>query len=364
MDKDYLRGVSEPLRLLSIGAGAIGTYIGGSLALGGHQVVFVERPDVAEQLRSRGLKLDLQGTVRQLPDPQVVESIGDALAAQTYDAALFALKSFDTPAFLESLTVDKNILPSILCLSNGVGNEPAIAAALGPDKVIAGTVTSAIGRGDVGEVVLEKLRGIGVALPQQGGDAEGRRLSERLVAASNAAGLNAELFVSAADMKWSKMLTNLIANATSAILDITPKEIFAHPGLYRLEIGQLREALRVMAAQGIKVVNLPGTPVRQLAFAVKHLPLMVSRPLLSKAVGGGRGGKMPSFHIDLHAGRGKSEVEFLNGAVLRAGRDAGIPTPVNELLTETLLALTRGEIPLDTYRREPEKLIGELGRRV
>ena len=354
--------MNEPLRLLSIGAGAIGTYIGGSLALGGHAVVFVERPDVAERLRARGLRLDLQGTVKHLPDPQVVESIEAALSGQNYDAALFALKSFDTPAFLESLTVDKGSMPPILCLSNGVGNEPAIAAALGQDKVIAGTVTSAIGRGEVGEVVLEKLRGIGVALPQHGREADGRRLSERLVSASNAVGLNAELFVSAADMKWSKMLTNLIANATSAILDITPGEVFADPGLYRLEIGQLREALRVMAAQGIKVVDLPGTPVRQLAFAVKYLPLMVSRPLLGKAVAGGRGAKMPSFHIDLHAGRGKSEVEFLNGAVVRAGWDANIPTPVNELLTETLLALTRGEIPLDTYRGKSEELIGELRR--
>ena len=142
---------------------------------------------------------------------------------------------------------------------------------------------------------------------------------------------------------------------------MSPAEIFAHPGLYRLEIRQLREALRVMAAQDIKVVDLPGTPVRLLAFAVKYLPLALSRPLLGKAVGGGRGGKMPSFHVDLHAGRGQSEVEFLNGAVARAGEKLGIPTPVNRLLTDRLLALTNGEIPLETYRKQPGKLIAELG---
>jgi 2-dehydropantoate 2-reductase len=352
--------MSEPLRLLSIGAGAIGTYIGGSLALGGHQVVFVERPEVAEELRARGLGLDLQGTERHLPDPKIVDSIEEALAGPDHDVALFALKSFDTPGFLASLTVTKEALPPFLCLSNGVANEPAIAGALGPDKVIAGTVTSAIGRGNAGEVVLEKLRGVGVALPEHRDDVARRRLCERLVEAMDGAGLNARLFDSAADMKWSKMLTNLIANATAAILDMPPAEIFAHPGLYRLEIGQLRETLRVMAAQGIQVVDLPGTPVRLLAFAVKSLPLAVSRPLLGKAVAGGRGAKMPSFHIDLHAGRGQSEVDFLNGAVVRAGRDNNIPTPVNELLTETLLALTRGEIPLDAYRRQPEKLISAL----
>jgi 2-dehydropantoate 2-reductase len=349
------------LRLLSIGAGAIGTYIGGSLALGGHQVVFVERPEVVEGLRSRGMRLDLLGTERHLPAPQVVGSLEKALAIQDSDVALFALKSFDTPTFLASLTVPAEALPPFLCFSNGVDNESAIAAALGPDKVIAGTVTSAVGRRDTGEIVLEKLRGIGVALPEHGGRAAAHRLCERLVAAMNAAALNARLFASAADMKWSKMLTNLIANATSAILDMPPGEIFAHPDLYRLEIGQLRESLRVMAAQGLKVVDLPGTPVRLLAFAVKYLPLTVSRPLLGRAVGAGRGGKMPSFHIDLHAGRGKSEVDFLNGAVVREGRRTHIPTPVNNLLTEKLLALTRKEIPLEDYRGQPEKLIEELG---
>jgi 2-dehydropantoate 2-reductase len=352
--------MSEPLRLLSVGAGAIGTYIGGSLALNGHEVVFVERPEVAEGLRSRGLRLGLSGTESRLPRPEVVDSIEKALASQEFDAALFALKSYDTPTFLASLTVPAVNLPPFLCLSNGVDNEPAIATALGADKVIAGTVATAVGRRKAGEIVLGRLRGVGVALPERDGRAVGCRLCERLVAAMDAAGLNARLFASATDMKWSKMLTNLVANATSAILDMPPEEIFAHPGLYRMEIRQLRESLQVMAAQGIKVVDLPGTPVRLLAFAVKYLPLAVSRPLLAKAVGGGRGGKMPSLHIDLHAGRGKSEVDFLNGAVARAGRRANIPTPVNELLTDRLLALTRGEILLESCRGKPEKLTGEL----
>jgi 2-dehydropantoate 2-reductase len=158
-------------------------------------------------------------------------------------------------------------------------------------------------------------------------------------------------------MKWSKMLTNLLANASSAILDMTPAEIFAHPGLYKLEIAQLREALAVMQAQHIQVVDLPGTPVRLLAWIIRSLPLSISRPLLARAVGGGRGGKMPSFHIDLHGGRGQSEVDYLNGAVVRFGERTGVPTPVNRLLNETLLRLTRGEIPLEQFSRQPEKLL-------
>ncbi len=351
--------MTEPLRILSIGAGAIGTYIGGSLALDGHELVFVERPGAADGLRSRGLKLNLSGTDRQPPEPPVFGSIDEALADRKFDVALFALKSYDTSGFLKALTVPATALPPLLCFSNGVDNEPAIAAALGPDKVIAGTVTSAVGRRDVGDIVLEKLRGVGVALPENGDHAE-RQRCERLVAAMDAAGLKAQLFTDAAEMKWSKLLTNLISNATSAIVDMPPGQVFRHPGLYRLEIGQLRECLAVMAAQGIDVVDLPGIPVRWLARAVKYLPVTLSRPLLGKAVGGGRGSKMPSFHIDLHSGHGKSEVEFLNGAVSRAGRRMKLPTPVNDLLTGTLLALTRGEVPLDKFRGQPEKLIRGL----
>ena len=55
------------------------------------------------------------------------------------------------------------------------------------------------------------------------------------------------------------------------------------------------------------------------------------------------------FHIDLHSGRGKSEVEYLHGEVVRAGEKFGVPTPVNKVLTETLLALTKGQLSLTEF---------------
>ncbi|HEY9528862.1 MAG TPA: ketopantoate reductase C-terminal domain-containing protein, partial [Anaerolineales bacterium] len=76
--------------------------------------------------------------------------------------------------------------------------------------------------------------------------------------------------------------------------------------------------------------------------------------------GAGRGAKMPSFHIDLHSGRGKSEVEYLHGEVVRAGEKCKIPTPVNKVLTETLLALTNKHIPLEEFAHKPEKLLAKI----
>ena len=212
-------------------------------------------------------------------------------------------------------------------------------------------MTSSIGRRGPGDIVLERLRGVGVA--------KGHPLSEKLNDALNKAHLNSRLFDDAASMKWSKMLTNLIANPTSAILDMTAGEVFANRDLYKIEIDMLKECLAVMEAQGIQVVDLPGTPVRALAFATK-LPLWLSKPLLGRAAGAGRGTKMPSFHIDLHSGRGKSEVEYLHGAVARAGEKFNVPTPVNKVLTETLLALTNKEIPLEEFAHKPENLLSKV----
>lgn len=355
---------SDPLngrmKILTLGAGAIGTYIGASMVLAGHQVVFLEQPRVVAELRERGLRLDLTLDARREPrsairiDPTsfvVVPSLQEALRYGPFDIALFALKSYDTPAALEGIKPFGDKMPPVLCLSNGVDNEPLIASALGTDKVIYGTVTSAVGRRAAGDVVLEKLRGMGVA--------KGHPLSERLSRALDEAYLNSRLFEDAASMKWSKMLTNLIANPTSAILDMTASEVFANKELYQLEMDMLQECLAVMKAQKLEVVDLPGTPVRALALATT-LPLWLSRPLLSRAAGAGRGAKMPSFHIDLHSGRGKSEVEYLHGAVVRAGEQFNIPTPVNRVLTETLIALTKKEIPLEEFAHQPEKLLSKI----
>jgi 2-dehydropantoate 2-reductase len=351
------------MNILSFGAGAIGTYIGGSLALNGNHLTFLEQPKAVAELHKQGLHLVLPkpGGSKQesefssftVPPASFfcASNLGEALKRGPFDIAIFALKSFDTAAALEGLKPYANKFPPILCLSNGVENEPAIAAVLGADKVIAGTVTSSIGRRAVGDITLERLRGIGLA--------DGHPLSLFLAEEFTAAGLNTRLFRRAADMKWSKMLTNLHANSTTAILNLTALEVFTNPGLFQLEMRLLREALAVMRVSRVRVVDLPGVPVRALVLST-HLPEFIARPSMLKAVGGGRGAKMPSFHIDLYSGRGRSEVEWLNGAVVRFGEKVGVPAPVNKLLTEILMALTRAEIPLDTYARQPGKLLEEF----
>jgi 2-dehydropantoate 2-reductase len=353
----------DKISVLAFGAGAIGTYVGGSLALSGHKVVFIEQPAVVEELQKRGMILELSLDKRRntqqpfnLPPSRfkIVSSLEEALKQGPFDAAIFALKSFDTVSALEAMKPYIAQMPPVLCLQNGVENEVRMTDVLGAGKVLPGTLTSSIGKLGAGNIILERLRGVGIAI---GSDPVLNSLAERLVAAMNEAYLNAELFKNAANMKWSKMVTNLLGASTAAILDMTPAEVFRNPDLYGLEMGMFREALKVMAAQDIHPVDLPKVPVRLLVLATRILPASVTQPLMVKMVGGGRGAKMPSFHIDLHAGRTKSEVDYLNGAVVRAGEKMGIPTPINRLLNDTLLDLVQGRQSISAYSKQPEKLL-------
>jgi len=158
-------------------------------------------------------------------------------------------------------------------------------------------------------------------------------------------------------MKWSKLLLNILANASPAILDMPPDEVFADSRLSMLEMTAFREALAVMRGMGLSPVSLPDYPVPLFAWALSTLPLVLLRPLLQRLVAGGRGGKMPSLHIDLSRGKEKSEVEYLNGAVVRAARQSGMRVPANEGLYTVLVGIVRGEIPWEDCQGRPEALL-------
>lgn len=340
------------MRLLFLGAGAIGSYLGGCLARAGHEVSFVERPEPAEIIAREGLVLRLPRGEHVLGSVRVYTSPAEAFARAEYDLLVFALKSFDTQAALEALD-GLGPLPPAVSVQNGVDNEPLIASLLGAERVIAATVTSAVSRRAVGEVVVERERGVAVAARHP--------LARVFAAALREAGLRVNLCPDPGAMKWSKLLTNLVANASSAILDLSVAELVRDPRLFDMEMRMLGECLEVMRALGYAPVDLPGLPVRPLAWAVRHLPRRLAQPLLGRALASGRGEKWPSFHIDLYSGRGKTEVSWLNGAVVRHGARFGIPTPVNQVLTDTLEALTVRPLERGRFRHHPEALLALLG---
>ncbi len=340
------------MKILCFGAGAIGSYIAGSLALIGNPLVYIEQEQFIEPLKNNGVRIeDVSGEKHHLKRFEAYGSADEAFEKHDFDLVITAVKGFNTEDVIRALRPHAAKIPAILSLQNGVENEEKYAAAFGEDKIIPCSVCTAISRGEQGSIRVEKLRGIGIA--------DTHPICELLVRECCEAGLKAKLMPDGPAMKWSKMISNLLANAGSAIFNMPPAEVFGDPDGFALEIKQIRETLDVMKALGISPVNIPGVPVKALCFAVRCLPGFIARPILVKAVGGGRGGKMPSFYIDLHAGRRESEVEFLNGAVVRYGEKLGIDTPVNKAYYEILTQLASGALPLDTYERDPKKLRAE-----
>ena len=160
-------------------------------------------------------------------------------------------------------------------------------------------------------------------------------------------------------MKWSKLLLNILANATSAILAIDPGAIFADAALFDVERRAFIEALAVMGALGLTPIELPGFNVPLLVYAMRT-PAWVGRRLVGPRVAGGRGDKRPSLWIDVESGRGETEIAWLNGAVAREADRLGIPTPVNHLLTRLVQEITRDPERRREFAGHPRRLLDGL----
>jgi 2-dehydropantoate 2-reductase len=343
---------TDLLKILCFGMGAIGTYIGGSLAAAGHRLTFIEQAEKFQRSQTTSLKIRKKTGDINISGVKITSNLEAAFTEEKYDVALLAIKAFDTPSLISSLLQYKGRLPTILCLQNGVENELKIESMLGEGSVIGASITTAVRRIGLGEVQLEKLRGVAIET--------GTPLAGQLISAFNQAGLKAMGYADRNGMKWSKMLTNLQVNATSAILNWTPAEVLRNPIVYKIEVMQLKEALAVMKKIGLQITDLPGTPVKLLIMSLANLPLILGRYLVGIPLSKARGGKMPSLQIDLKAGRDRSEVEFLNGAVARFGKKVGVATPVNQVLSETLMGMANGTIDKNMYFGKPDQLMKKI----
>jgi 2-dehydropantoate 2-reductase len=331
------------MKILVIGAGAIGSLVGGKLALAGEEVTLAGRPRFAAAVQARGLHLIDETGERSITTIVATASIGEAVAIrpEPFDLAIFTVKSYDTATALAELAAASDAqhrpVRSLLSVQNGVGNEEALAAAFPVTPVIAGSITTPVSVPDVATIRIDKPRYHLSLAPWRPAVAGPEFAAAR--AALARAGFSAEFYAGAAGMKWTKLLMNMVGNATPAILGLPPDQLFADPAIVDIEIKAWREALAVMAAAGIAPVNMAQYPFRWLAPVIRLAPSAWIRPLLRKSVGGARGGKLPSFLLDIQAGKAQNEVGWLNGAVAALGAQTGVATPVNRRLTELVMAV-------------------------
>ena len=332
---------------LVVGGGAVGTLIAWALATGGRDVAIVRRAKEAGLTTANVSVADPAGD-RHTAEVQEVGRPDDLPGAP--ELIVFAVKMFDLAAAAASCAAWP--FATSLTVSNGVGAELMVAEIRPDAGLIAGSVTASVERAEDGSIA-RRNRG-GIALAPVRGDVE--RLIEDHLAAFSAAGLPNGRIDDADAMKWSKLLANLVGNATSAIVDRPPAELYADPAVFAVERRQLLESLAVMRRLGLSPRTLPGADIRLLAAGIR-LPPILARPVLRRVVGGARGGKDPSLRVHAKSGSGPSEIDWLNGAVADAAERLGGIAHVNRRLTTLVHEVLADRARREWFSGRPDRLV-------
>ncbi len=344
------------MKILVYGAGAVGGYLGGMLALANHDVTFIDQEANAAVIAANGLTI-VQAGQKRTAHPKTASSVAQAFLGGegAYDLIIMGVKSYDLTTALDPLVAFCPAPNMILTIQNGIDVERPFMEQYGTEHVLAGSFTIPISKETINQLVVEREgRGLALAPTQPGQDIK------QWLTLFNQAGIHTVGVKDHHAMKWSKAFLNIVGNASSAILNRPPGTVYKSSAMFELEVRMLRETLDVMKKLHLKVINLPGAPAKKLAGAVRRVPKLLLKPTLTSLVASGRGDKMPSFHIDLTSGVGKSEVIYHNGAIAKAGMEQGVPTPVNLAFTEVLWKLTKQELDWRDFDGKPKRLLAEV----
>ncbi len=311
----------------------MGLLLGGTLQQAGVEVLFLGREVLLAPLRS-GLCLRRRRKIEQTGPLKTVSTLAEAVRRGPFHYTLVTFKSFHNA---QAIPLAGQITSkTLVVVQNGLGNEEAFQQAGLP--VIGAALTCSVRFGEPG--VLQVGRG-GLGL------APGN-ISADLAAAFQKGGLAMRLYPSWPAMKASKWLLNVLGNPLAAALEMSPERYLATEAGFRLEMILLREGLSLLRSLDLPLVNLPGFPVRALPLFL-HMPREAWRRIL----GQGRGGKLPSFLLDLRAGR-PLEDEALLGVPLRLGREHGLSLPLLARL-ERLLSSSSPTVP--SFHSDPQRLL-------
>ena len=304
---------SPPLDIAVLGAGAVGCFYGGMLARAGHRVTLIGRATHVEAIAAHGLRMQTMSFDEQVP----LAASTQASTVAGADLVLFAVKSTDTESAGQDMRVHLQPGALVLCLQNGVDNAERLRALL-PGVPVAATVvyvaTEMAGPGHLrhhgrGELVMEPIPG------------EPSR-SATIVQAFTAAGVPTTLSDNVRGALWAKLILNCAYNALSALGRLPYGELVQRPGVLDVIRDVVVECKAVAAADS---VNLPA----DVDAIVRRIPET-----------------MPTQHSSTaqDLARGKpSEIDFLNGHVVRRGTALGVPTPANRVLW-TLVKLAENRV--------------------
>jgi len=298
------------MKVVVMGAGAVGCYYGGLLARAGHEVVLIGRQPHVAAIQRNGLRIQTAAFDEQVE----LRASTEASAAQDAQLVLFCVKSPDTESAGSLLA--PWLAPDALtvCLQNGVDNADRLRTVLPATQKVAAAVvyvaTEMAGPGHVkhhgrGELVIE---------PVEGSAEAARALGE--------AGTQVQISDNVRGALWSKLILNCAYNALSAITHLPYGQVVQGAGVGAVMKDVVDECLAVGEADGARLSRA------DIEAAVQRLP-------------GTMPGQYSSTSQDLSRGK-PTEIDYLNGYVVRRGQALGIPTPANRVL-HMLVKLLEGK---------------------
>lgn len=295
------------------GGGAMGGLFGGWLARAGHDVALIDVSEAAvSAINASGVRIEEKdGSTTSVP----VRASRQPGSIGPVDLIINFVKCYHTENAVRSAQPMIGPGTVILSLQNGWGNAPRIASIVGDDRVLVGLTYHSATLVAPGHV---KHPGSGMTFMGELNGAQSPRL-DAAAEAFRSAGFDVTVSPEVLNEVWKKLALNVCTLPTAALLRFFAHELPQHQGAASLMQALLREVVAVAAAQGIRLDY-----DERWAFIIN---------LLERAVGG-----KASMLQDVEAKR-QTEIDVINGAIVEAGKRAGIATPYNESMVWLIKSL-------------------------
>lgn len=295
-------------RVAVVGAGGVGCYFGGMLAKAGAPVVFVARPNHAEAMRTRGLVIERDAGTETI----AVEASSDVAITAGAELVLLCTKTTGVVEAAQSLVPHLGRGATVLCLQNGVDSAERVRAATGLDAlpVVVYVAAEMVGDGHV------RRGGRGALITGEPDAASVRRHvlpPDVMVERFSAAGIPFTFSPNIRGDLWQKMVANCTYNAISAIARVRYGRIHANSASDAIVRPLVDECTAVARAIGVSLPDIDLYAFGRTLVDV-HAPTAYS-----------------STAQDLMRGR-RTEIDSLNGYIVRKGAELGVPVPINQAL--------------------------------
>jgi 2-dehydropantoate 2-reductase len=301
------------LKICILGAGALGCALGGVLTEAGNEVWLINRnADQVDAMNSRGLILRAGGVDRTV----AVHAATTAQPAGVVDLVVVLVKSFHTQQAMQAATSLIGPDTLVLSLQNGLGHEDILAYIVGRERVLAGKTYAGGSQLGVGHVNIG-TKGKDTHIGELDGAMTER--VQRVAHVFNAAGLDTTVSDNIMGTIWDKLLINVATGAITGITGLNYGDLYKQPELEVCGVAAVAEAMAVAKASGIRLSITEPSQAWHKAGA--GLPYEFRTSMLQSLDKGSI-----------------TEIDFVNGSVVRWGQRCGVPTPVNQ----TLVACMKG----------------------